>query len=76
MVHRTHYDGNVSHVSGIVNITAEEYAAMPSRFDGEWLRSNFPGVAESTDRFIDKVKQETHGEVIGDLEIVLIPLDL
>ncbi len=76
MVHRTHYDGNVSHVTGIVNITAEELEAMPSRFDGEWLRSNFPGVAESMDRFIDKIKQETQGEVLGDLEIVRIPLDL
>jgi hypothetical protein len=28
------------------------------------------------DRFIDKIKQETHGEIIGDLEIVRIPLDL
>jgi hypothetical protein len=76
MVHRTHYDGSVSHVSGIVNITAEEFEAMPSRFDGEWLRSNSPGVAESMDRFIDKIKLETHGEVLGDLEIVRIPLDL
>jgi 2-polyprenyl-6-methoxyphenol hydroxylase-like FAD-dependent oxidoreductase len=76
MVHRTHYDGSVSHVSGIVNITAEDYEAMPSRFDGQWLRSNFPGVARSMDGFIDKIKQETHGEVLGDLEIVRIPLDL
>ena len=76
MVHRTHYDGSVSHVTGIVNITAEDYEAMPSRFDGEWLRSNFPGVAQSMDRFIDKIKQETHGEMLGDLEIVRIPLDL
>ncbi len=76
MVNRTHYDGNVSHVTGIVNISAEEYEAMPSRFDGEWLRDNFPGVAESMDRFIDKIKEETDGEVIGDLEIVRIPLDL
>jgi 2-polyprenyl-6-methoxyphenol hydroxylase-like FAD-dependent oxidoreductase len=76
MVHRTHYDGSVSHVSGIVNITAEDYEAMPSRIDGEWLRSNFPGVSESMDRFIDKIKQETHGEVLGDFEIVRIPLDL
>jgi 2-polyprenyl-6-methoxyphenol hydroxylase-like FAD-dependent oxidoreductase len=76
MVHRTHYDGSVSHVTGIVNITAEEFHAMPSRFDGAWLRGNFPGVAESMDHFIDKVRQETHGEVIGDLEIVRIPLDL
>ena len=49
---------------------------MPSRFDGEWLRANFPGVAESMDRFIDKIKDETHGEILGDLEIVRIPLDL
>jgi 2-polyprenyl-6-methoxyphenol hydroxylase-like FAD-dependent oxidoreductase len=76
MVHRTHYDGQVSHVTGIVNITAEDYEAMPSRFDGEWLRSNFPGVAESMDRFIDKIKEETQGELLGDLEIVRIPLDL
>ena len=76
MVHRTHYDGSVSHVTGIVNITAEEYEAMPSRFDGRWLRSNFPGAAQSMDRFIDKIKEETHGEILGDLEIVRIPLDL
>src|SRR5262245_37096561 len=76
MVHRTHYDGSVSHVTGIVNISAEEYEAMPPRFDGEWLRGNVPAVAESMDRFIDKVKDETHGELLGDLEIVRIPLDL
>jgi 2-polyprenyl-6-methoxyphenol hydroxylase-like FAD-dependent oxidoreductase len=28
------------------------------------------------DRFIDKIKQETNGEILGDLEIVRIPLDL
>ena len=76
MVHRTHYDGSVSHVTGIVNISAEEYEAMPSRFDGDWLRSNFPRVAESMDRFIDKIKDETNGELLGDLEVVRIPLDL
>jgi len=76
MVNRTHYDGSVSHVTGIVNISADEYAAMPSRFDGEWLRDNFPGVAQSMDRFIDQIKDETHGEILGDLEIVRIPLDL
>ena len=76
MVHRTHHDGAISHVTGIINITAEDYEAMPTRFDGEWLRNNFPDVAQSMDRFIDKIKQETHGEIIGDLEIVRIPLDL
>jgi 2-polyprenyl-6-methoxyphenol hydroxylase-like FAD-dependent oxidoreductase len=76
MVHRTHYDGSVSHVTGIVNISAREFEAMPSRFDGQWLRSNFPSVAQSMDRFIDKIKDETQGELLGDLEIVRIPLDL
>jgi 2-polyprenyl-6-methoxyphenol hydroxylase-like FAD-dependent oxidoreductase len=76
MVNRTHYDGSVSHVTGIVNISADEYEAMPSRFDGAWLRDNAPGVARSMDRFIDKIKEETHGEILGDLEIVRIPLDL
>jgi len=76
MVNRTHYDGSVSHVTGIVNISTEDYEAMPSQFDGAWLRGNFPRVTESMDRFIDKVKEETHGELLGDLEIVRIPLDL
>jgi FAD binding domain-containing protein len=76
MVHRVYRDGMISHVSGIVNITAEDFRAMPSRFDGQWLRSNFPGVAQSMDHFIDKIKDETHGEILGDLDIVRIPLDL
>ena len=49
---------------------------MPKQFDGEWLRSNFPSVAQSMDRFIDKIKQETNGELVGDLEIIRIPLNL
>jgi hypothetical protein len=28
------------------------------------------------DRFIDKIKQETHGELLSDLEIIRIPLNL
>ena len=75
-VGRTYYDGAITHVTGIVNITAEDYSAMPATFDGEWLRANFPAVAQSMVRFIDKVKQETHGEIIGDLQIVRIPLNL
>jgi 2-polyprenyl-6-methoxyphenol hydroxylase-like FAD-dependent oxidoreductase len=75
-VHRTYHDGNVSHVTGIVSITDEEFAAMPSQFDGEWLRGNFPSVAASMDRFIDKIKQETAGEIVGDLNVIRIPLDL
>ena len=76
MVQRTHYDGSVSHVTGIVNISADDYEAMPSRFDGDWLRSNVPDVARSMDRFIGKIKEEAPGEILGDLEIVRIPLDL
>jgi 2-polyprenyl-6-methoxyphenol hydroxylase-like FAD-dependent oxidoreductase len=75
-VHRTYYDGAISHVTGIISISEKLYEAMPRQFDGEWLRNNFPDVAESMDRFIDKVKQETHGEILGDLSIVRIPLDL
>lgn len=76
MVHRVSHDGTVSHVTGIVSISAEEYEEMPTRFDGEWLRENFPAVAQSMDRFIDKVKEESQGEVVGDLEILRIPLNL
>ena len=76
MVHRVCHDGAVSHVTGIVSISAEEYEAMPKQFDGEWLRENFPGVAQSMYRFIDKVNEETNGELIGDLEVIRIPLNL
>ena len=75
-VNRTYYDGSITHVTGIVNISAEDYERMPSRFDGQWLRGNFPHVAQSMDRFIAKVKTETNGEIVGDLEIIRIPLDL
>ena len=75
-VDRTCYDGNLSFVSGIVNITSEDFEAMPAKFDGEWLREHFPDVARSMDRFIDKIKQETHGEIVSNIEIVRIPLNL
>jgi 2-polyprenyl-6-methoxyphenol hydroxylase-like FAD-dependent oxidoreductase len=75
-VYRTYYDHNVSHVTGIVNISAEEFEAMPPRFDGRWLRDNFPGAAQSMDHFIQKIKHETGGEILGELEIIRIPLDL
>lgn len=75
-VHRTHYDGEVSHVTGIVGISQADFEAMPRSFDGAWLREHFPEVAVSMDRFIDRVKGETHGEVVGDLEVTRIPLDV
>ena len=73
---RTFYDGEITHVTGIVGISEDEFHAMPRSFDGDWLRERFPLVAESMDRFIDKVNAESHGEVVGDLEIVRIPLDV
>lgn len=72
----TCYDGNQSFVSGIVNITSEDFEAMPAKFNGEWLRIHFPDVARSMDRFIEKIKQETHGEIVSNIEIVRIPLNL
>jgi hypothetical protein len=75
-VHRTYSDGSITHVTGIMTITADEFANMPPSFDGHWLRDNYPSVAESMDCFIDKVRQETRGEIIGELEIVRIPLNL
>ena len=75
-VHRTYYDGAISHVTGIVGISQAEYESMPPNFDGAFLRDNFPTVAQSMDRFIDNVRAETHGELVGDLDITRIPLDL
>jgi len=39
-VNRTFYDGSITHVTGIVHISAEDFERMPSRFDGQWLREN------------------------------------
>jgi hypothetical protein len=75
-VHRTHYDGAVSHVTGIVTISQAEFDAMPPRFDGAWLRDHYPDIATSMDGFIHLVKEETHGELLGDLEITRIRLDV
>jgi 2-polyprenyl-6-methoxyphenol hydroxylase-like FAD-dependent oxidoreductase len=75
-VHRTFYDQGVTHVTGIVNITETEFRAMPSRFDSQWLRDNLPGAAVSMDRFIDQIKHETGGEILGELDVIRIPLDL
>lgn len=75
-VDRTAFDGEVTHVTGIVAISQEEYEALPARFDGQWLRQHFPSVATSMDRFIAKIRQEAEGDIVGDLEIVRIPMSL
>jgi 2-polyprenyl-6-methoxyphenol hydroxylase-like FAD-dependent oxidoreductase len=75
-VRRTYYDGDTTHVTGIVTISEAEFEAMPPRFDGVWLREHFPRIAISMDGFINRVKAETHGALVGDLEITRIPLDV
>ena len=75
-VRRTHYDGSISHVTGIVSISPEDFEAMPPTFDARLLRKQFPEVARSMDHFIDKIRDESHGEIVGELEVVRIPLDL
>jgi 2-polyprenyl-6-methoxyphenol hydroxylase-like FAD-dependent oxidoreductase len=75
-VDRTCYDGDVSHVTGVIGITGDEFAALPAQFSGHWLRSNFSNVAASMDHFIDMIKLETDGELLGDLEIIRIPMNL
>jgi 2-polyprenyl-6-methoxyphenol hydroxylase-like FAD-dependent oxidoreductase len=75
-VNRTFHDGDITHVTGIVNITEDDYQRMPPQFEGQWLRANFPYIAQSMDRFIRKVDRETGGKMMGDLEIVRIPMEL
>jgi hypothetical protein len=75
-VSRTFHDGGITHVTGIVNIGDEDYDRMPPQCDGQWLRANFPYIAQSMDRFITKVNRETGGKMMGDLEIVRIPMEL
>ena len=41
-VNRTYYDGSITHVTGIVNISAEDYERMPSRFDGDVASRQLP----------------------------------
>ena len=75
-VNRTCYEDGITHVTGIVSISPEEFEAMPPRFDGEWLREHYPEVAVSMDNFINRVRVETNGELVGDLDITRIPLDV
>ena len=75
-VHRTFNDGAVTHVTGLIKISPEDYTAMPAQFDGQWLREHFPGVADSVEHFVEQIKEESHGEIVGDLHIIRIPLNL
>ncbi len=75
-VERTLYDDSASHVTGLIHISEQEDAAMPPACDGEWLRAHMPGVARSMDRFIEKVRAETGGELVDDVRVIRIVLDL
>jgi 2-polyprenyl-6-methoxyphenol hydroxylase-like FAD-dependent oxidoreductase len=75
-VHRTWYDGDVSHITGFITISPEEFKAIPPVSDGAWLREHFPEIASSMDRFIERVRAESGGELVGDLEVTRIPLEV
>ena len=75
-VDRIAQDAGTTHVFGIVNISGEDYEAMPAKCSGEYLREHFPAVAASMDRFIQQIGLETQGEVVGEIEVVRIPLNL
>ena len=73
-VHRTFYDG-------VRQPRDRHHQHQPGRVRGDatGLRRRLaaravPGASpQSMDRFIDKVKAETHGELVGDLEITADP---
>jgi hypothetical protein len=75
-VDRIAQDAGTTHVLGIINISAEDYEAMPSKCNGDYLRQHFPAVAASMDRFIQQIGLETQGEVVGEIDVVRIPLNL
>ena len=75
-VGRIAQDAGITHVLGIINISAEDYEAMPAQCNGDYLREHFPEVAASMDRFIQQVHQEAHGELQGEIDVIRIPLNL
>ena len=75
-VDRIAQDASTTHVFGIVNISAEDYEAMPAKCNGNHLREHFPAVAASMDRFIQQIGLETQGEVLGEIDVIRIPLNL
>ena len=75
-VDRIAQDAETSHVFGIINISPEDYAAMPPKCNGDHLRKHFPAVAASMDGFINQIYLETQGKILGEIDIVRIPLNL
>ncbi len=75
-VRRTWYDGNVTFVTGFIVITREDFQRIPPASDGAWLREHEPEIAGSMDRFIERMGDGGHGEVVGDLDITRIPLEV
>ena len=74
-VNRTFHDGSITHVTGIINITEDDYEGMPWQFDGQWLRAQLP-VYRPVDGPIHHQGQpgKPCGKMMGDLEIVRIPM--
>jgi hypothetical protein len=75
-VGRIAQDAGMTHVLGIINISADDYEAMPAKCSGDYLREHFPAVAASMDRFIEQVGLETQGEVVSEIDVIRIPLNL
>ena len=75
-VDRIAQDAGTTHVFGIINISAEDYNAMPPQCNGDHLRKHFPAVAASMDRFIQQIHLETQGEILGEIDVIRIPLNL
>lgn len=75
-VDRIARDAGVTHVFGIISVSAEDFAALPPQCKGDLLREQFPAVATSMDRFIEQINAETGGHVIGDIDVIRIPLNL
>src|SRR5262245_65705310 len=48
-VGRIAQDAGITHVLGIINISAEDYEAIPAKCNGDYLREPFPASASSMD---------------------------
>lgn len=73
---RTSHDDSITHVTAIATISEAEFEALPGTCDGAWLREHFPAMGRSLDRFIDHLKADSDGEVIGDVQVIRLPLDV
>ena len=62
------YDGDVTHVTGFVTISPRSSRRCRRSSTGRGCASTSPGLPTSMDRFIDRMREESHGELVGDLD--------